>query len=525
MAARARNSRPSGEAGYEVIGVSAPGPFTGALEASGIRHVGLSHATRSMAPVQDPAATVELYRLLRRLRPGHPPHPQSQAGLVRAPGGPGWPACRSSSTRCTACTPLPDDPWPKRTVVYGLERTAAAFSDGRAASRTPRTSRSCGRLARARVAHPRARQRHRPGCGSTPSRLRAPSAEGALEPPLAPNPVRSSSAWSGDSWPRRASPRCSGAAASAAREPPAGAVGAHRAERAREGRRGRSEVSLDRARGQGVRVLVGRATTSTSSMPAWISSCWPRTAEGFPRAAMEAAAMGVPIVATDIRGCRQVVDDGSPADWYPPRDAERLAAVVAELVADPEGRAKGMANAARDKAIGSSTSRARSTSPSTSTPSCSPGQTALAAVVVEARPATIGLRARPGGGPVLQVVTSTDRRGAEVAATQLDHALAARGRRGRDGRPVARLGGPPARAGDPGPGRRRPHRAAAALVARVGARRVLVGHGSATLPFGAWAATMSRTPFVYRSIGDPAYWAVDLGHRARSAGHARPRSG
>ena len=32
--------------------------------------------------------------------------------------------------------------------------------------------------------------------------------------------------------------------------------------------------------------------------------------EGFPRSAMEAAAMGLPIVATDIRGCRQVVDHG-----------------------------------------------------------------------------------------------------------------------------------------------------------------------------------------------------------------------
>src|SRR5690606_15035312 len=29
--------------------------------------------------------------------------------------------------------------------------------------------------------------------------------------------------------------------------------------------------------------------------------------EGFPRAAMEAAAMGLPVIATDIRGCRQVV--------------------------------------------------------------------------------------------------------------------------------------------------------------------------------------------------------------------------
>ena len=32
--------------------------------------------------------------------------------------------------------------------------------------------------------------------------------------------------------------------------------------------------------------------------------------EGFPRSAMEAAAMGLPVVATDIRGCRQVVEHG-----------------------------------------------------------------------------------------------------------------------------------------------------------------------------------------------------------------------
>ena len=32
--------------------------------------------------------------------------------------------------------------------------------------------------------------------------------------------------------------------------------------------------------------------------------------EGFPRAAMEATAMGLPVVATDVRGCREVVDDG-----------------------------------------------------------------------------------------------------------------------------------------------------------------------------------------------------------------------
>ena len=33
-------------AGYEVIGASAPGPYVEELEANGIRHVSLDHATR-----------------------------------------------------------------------------------------------------------------------------------------------------------------------------------------------------------------------------------------------------------------------------------------------------------------------------------------------------------------------------------------------------------------------------------------------------------------------------------------------
>ncbi len=45
--------------------------------------------------------------------------------------------------------------------------------------------------------------------------------------------------------------------------------------------------------------------------------------EGFPRAAMEAAAMGVPIVATDIRGCRQVVAHGVTGLLVPPGDHAR----------------------------------------------------------------------------------------------------------------------------------------------------------------------------------------------------------
>ncbi len=41
--------------------------------------------------------------------------------------------------------------------------------------------------------------------------------------------------------------------------------------------------------------------------------------EGYPRSAMEAAAMGLPMVATDIRGCRQVVDHGTTGLLVPRR--------------------------------------------------------------------------------------------------------------------------------------------------------------------------------------------------------------
>ena len=38
------------DAGYDVIGLSAPGPHVERLEADGITHVAMEHATRSMAP-------------------------------------------------------------------------------------------------------------------------------------------------------------------------------------------------------------------------------------------------------------------------------------------------------------------------------------------------------------------------------------------------------------------------------------------------------------------------------------------
>ncbi len=71
--------------------------------------------------------------------------------------------------------------------------------------------------------------------------------------------------------------------------------------------------------------------------------------EGFPRSAMEAAASGLPIVATDIRGCRQVVDHERTGLLVEPRSAVALAAAIERVATDAPRRAA-MGTAARAKA-------------------------------------------------------------------------------------------------------------------------------------------------------------------------------
>jgi glycosyltransferase involved in cell wall biosynthesis len=60
--------------------------------------------------------------------------------------------------------------------------------------------------------------------------------------------------------------------------------------------------------------------------------------EGFPRAAMEAAAMGLPIIATNVRGCRQIVDDGRNGLLVPVRAPSALRAAIERLVGDADLR-------------------------------------------------------------------------------------------------------------------------------------------------------------------------------------------
>ena len=60
--------------------------------------------------------------------------------------------------------------------------------------------------------------------------------------------------------------------------------------------------------------------------------------EGLPVALMEALALGVPVVATDVGGIAELVADGEQGRVVPPHRPELLAQALAELVGDPARR-------------------------------------------------------------------------------------------------------------------------------------------------------------------------------------------
>ena len=72
--------------------------------------------------------------------------------------------------------------------------------------------------------------------------------------------------------------------------------------------------------------------------------------EGMPRSAIEAAAMGKPLVLTDIRGCREVVRPGVEGLLVPPRSPSALTDAITLLLHDPALRER-MGESARRRAV------------------------------------------------------------------------------------------------------------------------------------------------------------------------------
>jgi len=76
----------------------------------------------------------------------------------------------------------------------------------------------------------------------------------------------------------------------------------------------------------------------------------PSYREGLPRTSMEAMSMGLPIVTTDVVGCRETVDQGVNGFLVPPYNASALSDAIKKLLDDPDLRSR-MGQAGREKAL------------------------------------------------------------------------------------------------------------------------------------------------------------------------------
>jgi glycosyltransferase involved in cell wall biosynthesis len=121
---------------------------------------------------------------------------------------------------------------------------------------------------------------------------------------------------------------------------------------------------------------------------------------------------------------------------------------------------------------------------------------------------------QPTGPPVLHVITTTQRRGAEVLASELAREL---DEHGWTSALVALAPGPAGGIDAEVLGERRLDlRTLRTLRSRMSQSTVVVAHGSSTLPACALAGAGVATPAVYRSVGDPRFWAPTRLKRSRT---------
>ncbi len=315
-------------AGWNVIGASAPGEHVAALEERGIGHVPVEQLTRSMDPVADLRAARELYRLFKRLAPDvvHTHNPK--------PGWLGRPAARAARVPAVVNTvhglyAQPTDGLALRSVVRVLERGAATCSHAELIQNPEDTATLArwgvprSRLVdlgngialdrfdrRGAMADERRELRHAWGVSDeTPVVVtvgRLVAEKGFRELFEAHRRLKRSGS-----------------------DHELVVVGPTEAGKAD----GLTDEEVTQATSDGVR-LVGFSDRPERYYAAADVFVLASHREGFPRAAMEASAMGLPVIATDIRGCRQVVDDDVTGLLVPVKDAGALEAALASLLGD-----------------------------------------------------------------------------------------------------------------------------------------------------------------------------------------------
>jgi glycosyltransferase involved in cell wall biosynthesis len=317
-------------AGGDAVGISAPGPYVPELERSGIRHLALPTSTRAMNIKADAAAAWRLWRILRNERIDilhtHNPKPGLYGRVIGRMAG--VPVIINT---LHGLYPPPDASRFKRWVGGALEVLAARCSDLELIQNPedveflaglpgyPRTrSRLLGNGVDLRRFH---RERFSPhDCQAIRHEL------GIRDDHIVVGCVARLVAEKGY-------PELFTAARTLGERYVVLAIGPKDPEKPDA----LPEREIEAAQRAGVRFLGMRDDVDRlyAAMDIFVL---PSHREGYPRAAMEAAAMALPVVATDIRGCRQVVDDGITGLLVPARRPDALATAIATLGEDRHRR-------------------------------------------------------------------------------------------------------------------------------------------------------------------------------------------
>lgn len=327
------------ELGGESIGISAPGEWVEGLEAAGVRHIPLESSTRGMAPSSDFKAAMQLWRTLRRERPDilhtHNPKPGLYGRILGRLAG--VPIVVNTVHGLYA---TPDDGLANRVLVYLLEAVASRFSD----AELIQSSEDLALISKWRIA-PAGKARLL-GNGVNLERFTAEGGRGraAMRAELGLAPEQIAVGMVGRLVEEKGYPELFEASRQLDDRYVVFVIGP---DDTSKGDSLPTEL-VDTARADGVRFL-GMRTDVDDLYRALDIFVLPSHREGFPRAAMEAAASGLPVVATDIRGCREVVEDGVNGLLVPVRDPESLAKAIQTIGDDQQLRAR-MGNAGDERA-------------------------------------------------------------------------------------------------------------------------------------------------------------------------------